>query len=446
MTFAAMRLLPLLAALGAAAAFQTAPFAPIRSQLGRVGRSPLPLAPAVGRQLGGAPNSGVGLRMQWGSAEELIQEKWASFKNYNMGRWKGRALHISPETGEYIKPFSTQHVADVMQLVEGAQSAKMRTMCGNSSAPAMSEIVITINEDFECSQDGSYSRDLSFCEIPDVEGTCRFCIEMSLELSQSERVRCQALYDFESRLSRIIVYEEFRVVSTGAQRLIGIKLDDEPERAADRSPLTILSLVGEFRGLADGRRASRLGGGSVETMSRSGIQWDGATLRREFEVVDERLRNARKVMFGEMDLSKSDVVTLDGGYKLVPLPSGCWVCMPERLERVPDTSAPSDEAAKDESLVQGAPPPQAAGVPVSDKARLEAMMQGGAELEDDSIVNLRAFTAEFGCYLSDKKRKRCVRMYNTDGSLLTTMTVTEDASSGGPSGKTGKSAMYDEFE
>ena len=47
-------------------------------------------------------------------------------------------------------------------------------------------------------------------------------------------MRCLALYDFESKLSRIVLYEERRILSTGSQRLIGIKLDDEPEPLARR--------------------------------------------------------------------------------------------------------------------------------------------------------------------------------------------------------------------
>ena len=48
--------------------------------------------------------------------------------------------------------------------------------------------------------------------------------------------------------SRIVLYEEYRVVSTGAQRLIGIKLESEDKPSPEiRSPLTMLSLIGEFR-------------------------------------------------------------------------------------------------------------------------------------------------------------------------------------------------------
>jgi hypothetical protein len=57
--------------------------------------------------------------MQW-NTEELYQDKWESFATYNLGRWKGRALHISPETGDYVKPYAKDHTVDIKQMVEGA--------------------------------------------------------------------------------------------------------------------------------------------------------------------------------------------------------------------------------------------------------------------------------------------------------------------------------------
>ncbi len=61
--------------------------------------------------------------------------------------------------------------------------------------------------------------DRSLVSLSDISGalgeTARFCIEMSISVSEEERVRCTALYDFESKLSRVVLYEEQRVVSTG---------------------------------------------------------------------------------------------------------------------------------------------------------------------------------------------------------------------------------------
>ncbi len=157
--------------------------------------------------------------MQWMDSDELAQPQWSSFKAYNMGRWKGRALHLSPETGDYVQPFTNDYVLDVMELEEGAQSAMQRLTAGDISAPRMSELTISANDDFACADDGSYSVDRSLVSLSDISGavgeTARFCIEMSISISEEERVRCTALYDFESKLSRVVLYEEQRVVSTG---------------------------------------------------------------------------------------------------------------------------------------------------------------------------------------------------------------------------------------
>jgi len=375
------------------------------------------------------------MQKQWGGEDnQKGQEEWRSFSAYNMGRWKGRVLHLSPETGQYVSPFSVSHLVDVMALGEGAQSATMRTMTGADAAPRMSETVITVNEDFDAAEDGSYSRDATFSEVPDVDGAFRFCIEMCLQLSGDERVRFQALYDFESKLSRIVLYEEYRVVSTGAQRLIGIKLESDDKPTPEiRSPLTMLSLIGEFRGEAIGRRSPRLGGGSLKMNTRSGIQWDGKTLRREFELVDGRLRSDRQVMFGEMGGTVEDVISLGEGYKILLLPSGCWCCIPQRLE--PEVSSPDMDRP---------PSPAPPGVaPESDKEKLEAMMSG-FDLTDD-VVGVKPFTAEFGCYIKEGVRKRMVRMYNTDGTLLTTTTVDEKRAEESSGDSATSKSSYDEF-
>ena len=238
-----------------------------------------------------------GLRMQWENREPErlpFQKQWENFNNYNMGRWRSRALHLNPETGEYMEPFVTEMTVNVMPMEEGVQSAKQLVSIGDGNStvvPKMSESVVTFNDELECTDDGSYSLDRSLFDLPDVAGTFRFCMEFSLALSSQERVRCLALYDFESKLSRIVLYEERRMSSTGAQRLIGIKIDEAPEPAA-RTPLTLLSCLGEFRGDAAGRRAARLGGGNLRFGSRSDMQWSQDKLRREMQVCGWRQTHA----------------------------------------------------------------------------------------------------------------------------------------------------------
>ena len=144
--------------------------------------------------------------MQWREEPERLpfQKQWEAFQAYNMGRWKGRALHLDPETGEYVEPFISEMTVDVMPMEEGVQSAKTRLSLGgtNETVPQLSESVITVNDEFQSSDDGSYSFDRSLFSVPDFPGTFRFCIEFSLALTRQERVRCLALYDFEVTSTR----------------------------------------------------------------------------------------------------------------------------------------------------------------------------------------------------------------------------------------------------
>ena len=85
------------------------------------------------RQLACARRSSV-LRMQWRDEPERLpfQKQWEAFQAYNMGRWKGRALHLNPETGEYVEPYISEMTVDVMPMDEGVQSAKQRQSLGGT--------------------------------------------------------------------------------------------------------------------------------------------------------------------------------------------------------------------------------------------------------------------------------------------------------------------------
>jgi len=383
------------------------------------------------------------LKMQWKEGAEQLpfQPKWEAFQAYNMGRWKGKSLHISPFTGDYIEPFSSDHVLDIVELEDGVQTATERMTLGDDTAPRMSESVITINDDFQCSDDGSYSQDKSFVSVPDLDATARFCVEISLVISNSERVRCLAMYDFESKLSRLILYEEDRVVSTGAQRLIGIKFEEEKAKST-RGPLTLLSAIGEFRGEAAGMRTSRLGGGRLQFTSRGGTQYDGqGRVRTEMQLVDERKRTSRRVLWGDVASPVESAVSLEEGYRLVFLPSGCWVVLPEKLEAVVEAVAKAEEAATPEA----APAPAEGGEvgEESVKRALEAAFAGKGTGAGEDVVNIKSFSVEFGCFLDDNTRKRTVRLYNTDGRLASSTTVVEKRTDGE---STATAPMYDSFD
>eukprot|EP00961_Rhodomonas_salina_P080605 1084559-Rhodomonas_salina.1 len=75
------------------------------------------------------------LKMQWKEGAEQLpfQPKWEAFQAYNMGRWKGKSLHISPFTGDYIEPFSSDHVLDIVELEDGVQTATERMTLGDDT-------------------------------------------------------------------------------------------------------------------------------------------------------------------------------------------------------------------------------------------------------------------------------------------------------------------------
>lgn len=411
----------------------------------RVSGPPLRRAQLQRRAAARAP----GLRMQWENREPErlpFQKQWENFKSYNMGRWRSRALHLNPETGEYMEPFLTEMTVDVMPMEEGVQSAKQLVSIGgkNSTVPQMSESVVTVNDELECSDDGTYSLDRSLFSLPDVAGTFRFCIEFSLALSSEERVRCLALYDFESKLSRIVLYEERRVSSTGAQRLIGIKLDDEPEPAA-RSPLTLLSCLGEFRGDAVGRRAARLGGGNLRFGSRSDMQWSQDKLRREMQVLDQRNRIMRKTSYGPIVSPAESVVTMENGHRLLMLPSSCYVCLPTKLETSPASASATLDAPQSPAPDAPTEAPQTVeeGTAAVKRALEAAFKTEGVQENDGELMGVESFSAEFGCFVADGKEvMRTVRIYTEDGKMASSTTMAEKRV-GEAKGRNGLS--YDSF-
>lgn len=60
-----------------------------------------------------------------------------------------------------------------------------------------------------------------------------------------------------------------------------------------------------------------------------------------------------QVMFGDMGGTVEDVISLGEGYKIILLPSGCWCCLPERLE--PEISS-DNTVQDDQSVPKGSAP------------------------------------------------------------------------------------------
>ena len=178
---------------------------------------------------------------------DLYQPCWKSFINFNEGTWKGKALHISPDSGEYIHPYVTsEYTVDVKH--DGSRQAA--TFTCSSDIPGMLQTEILASDGFDATEDGAYSLDHEMTSFPGIAGPpMRLAIEMSLPVGADERVRCSILYDSAGRLSRIILFEEARHTAASPPSY--------------RAPLALADIVGPYAGDALSRRTWRLGGGNV---------------------------------------------------------------------------------------------------------------------------------------------------------------------------------------
>lgn len=73
-----------------------------------------------------------------GSASRLSMQmehpQWPQFVNYNLGKWSGRALHISADNGEYMEPFVKDYTCDVVEEGESSLLEITAEIDGASSA------------------------------------------------------------------------------------------------------------------------------------------------------------------------------------------------------------------------------------------------------------------------------------------------------------------------
>ena len=162
--------------------------------------------------------SARGLRMQ------SSDPQWYAFQGYNLGKWTGTAMHIDPETGDYAQPYVIrQYTLEVTEHEVGeggyaGQSGVERIEAAASKTlPSLAATkTIVPDDDFDATPDGAYSLDQRGVRIPDTDVTASLVVELSLPMSDDERVRCEVVYDNESKLRLIILREELRAGASAA--------------------------------------------------------------------------------------------------------------------------------------------------------------------------------------------------------------------------------------
>jgi hypothetical protein len=160
---------------------------------------------------------------------QMEHPQWPQFVDYNLGKWSGRALHISAENGEYTEPYVKSYSAEVAEddnsvvetitEIDGNESRKPASRtppcntpsdisgAGKPAAGKPKPTAMTKDENksvslritggaggFDASDDGSYALDRWVTKIPGTDDTARLQIEMSIALGKDERVRCREWY------------------------------------------------------------------------------------------------------------------------------------------------------------------------------------------------------------------------------------------------------------
>eukprot|EP00802_Teleaulax_amphioxeia_P017574 Tamp_17735.p1 GENE.Tamp_17735~~Tamp_17735.p1 ORF type:complete len:386 (-),score=70.71 Tamp_17735:213-1268(-) len=345
-------------------------------------------------------------------------------------------MHIDPETGDYAQPYVIrQYSLEVTEVQDkdGRESAVEKLVAeATKTLPALeTSKTVAADDDFDATPDGAYSLDRRGVRVPDTSTTANLLVEMSIPMSDDERVRCELVYGADSELERIILREEIRIPAAPAapapgasQSKLSAKLggdkqskDDKeqkgkqngnnevnipvPERTI-RAPLELGDIIGTLSEQVSSRRTWRLGGGFIKYQSKSTLTYDGDTrVRRvstastEKGATDPELTTSK---WGETS-TFSKVIDFDDG-RMVLMPSGCWVKAPRVLLK------------KD-------------GTKVGSLSVLD-ILQATEDSEDDEtftfVDDVQSFTVEFGVYGSDAELQHCrtSRLYGEDGRLSST--------------------------
>jgi hypothetical protein len=115
---------------------------------------------------------------------------------------------------------------------------------------------------------------------------------------------------------------------------------------------------------------------------------------------------------GQVGSSMVQAISLDESNRLIFLPSGCWLCVPERLETTAPFDLEDSSSSADEEM--GA-----------EEAARRALEEALSPNQESRLAGMKSFVAEFGCFINDNKLVRNQRLYAGDGRLASTTTVFE---------------------
>jgi hypothetical protein len=255
------------------------------------------LCPYVDAKRGKAISAAGMLRMQ------STDPQWYAFQGFNVGTWAGTSIHIDPCTGDYAQPYIirkyTLQVNEV-KTKQGGDSAveKLVAEATKTLPPLETTKIIAPDDDFDATPDGAYSLDRREVKVADTGLTASLVVEMSLPMSDNERVRCEVVYNSEYKLSLIVLHEEGRQVATSTStkgsggvpksktKLLSKLGAGEPNSAAAlepapaasvRAPLELMDIVGTLTEQVSSRRSWRLGGGFIKYSTKSVLSYDGDT-------------------------------------------------------------------------------------------------------------------------------------------------------------------------
>lgn len=185
---------------------------------------------------------------------------WKRFSERHLGDWYGRSTHVDVRTMEQVRLDAyTWKMGDA--TIAPYEVRLSGCMTGNGWT---SEVNYRVGSPgFYVFEDGSYCVQHEMLELNDVP-LARLAVELCITVTATERVRCFLLYDFESILRRAVLLNEVK-----------------EELWEERNQLSLLSLVGRWRGSTTSARLPQLGAGIVSYTSESVFLWRGADTVRE---------------------------------------------------------------------------------------------------------------------------------------------------------------------